>query len=316
MSTPAQKRQKVEQLTPREWVLKRPETYLGPVSAAPIPVLHAADDGLALKTVEASQLLHQLGKELAGNALDNALRDPNQKYISFLVKDDGTVVVANDGCTPPFETLARGVHAITAAFGEFQAGSNFDDDAERYTQGRNGLGGVCVNVFAKKYAVVVENVDDPADGKTFAQTWTDNMSVAGPARVRTGVARLTANKVEVQCCPTRRARGRRASAGARREPRARGGACAPPHVRVTLNRKAIRERKPEQVQRPGPARPLRRRTSQPTSNAPAHRGHADAAAPESPTAAAGGLTSATSTARALWLARALPARQDRRRAAA
>ena len=71
-------------------------------------------------------------------------------------------------------------------FGHLLTGSNYDDDEEKVTGGRNGYGAKLCNIFSTKFTL------DTADSKTkkkYKQVWTDNMSNMCPADI-------TANKGE------------------------------------------------------------------------------------------------------------------------
>lgn len=65
-------------------------------------------------------------------------------------------------------------------FGHLLTSSNYDDDQEKVTGGRNGYGAKLCNVFSTKFTL------ETADSKTkkkYTQTWTDNMSRMGKASI-------------------------------------------------------------------------------------------------------------------------------------
>ena len=65
-------------------------------------------------------------------------------------------------------------------FGHLLAGSNFDDDEKKLTSGRNGYGAKLANIYSHEFTV------DTADKKTkqkYKQTWTNNMSKCGKAKI-------------------------------------------------------------------------------------------------------------------------------------
>ena len=65
-------------------------------------------------------------------------------------------------------------------FGHLLTSSNYDDDQEKVTGGRNGYGAKLCNVFSTKFTL------ETADSKTkkkYTQTWTDNMSQMGKASI-------------------------------------------------------------------------------------------------------------------------------------
>lgn len=65
-------------------------------------------------------------------------------------------------------------------FGHLLTSSNYDDDQEKVTGGRNGFGAKLCNIFSTKFTL------ETADSKTkkkYSQTWTRNMSEVGDASI-------------------------------------------------------------------------------------------------------------------------------------
>lgn len=65
-------------------------------------------------------------------------------------------------------------------FGHLLTSSNYDDDQEKVTGGRNGFGAKLCNIFSTKFKL------ETADSKTkkkYTQTWTKNMSEVGDASI-------------------------------------------------------------------------------------------------------------------------------------
>lgn len=58
-------------------------------------------------------------------------------------------------------------------FGNLLTSSNYDENVIRLGCGRNGLGAKLVNIFSKKFTIII--IDHPRHLK-YTQTWTDNMS--------------------------------------------------------------------------------------------------------------------------------------------
>lgn len=65
-------------------------------------------------------------------------------------------------------------------FGHLLTGSNYDDDEEKTTGGRNGYGAKLCNVFSTEFTVETQ---DSESGKRYKQTWTNNMSKMGKAKI-------------------------------------------------------------------------------------------------------------------------------------
>ena len=65
-------------------------------------------------------------------------------------------------------------------FGHLLTGSNYDDDEAKTTGGRNGYGAKLCNVFSTEFTLETQ---DSNSGKRYKQTWTDNMSKMGKAKI-------------------------------------------------------------------------------------------------------------------------------------
>jgi DNA topoisomerase-2 len=238
-SAAASKKQKIEHLSQREWLLRRPETFLGAVEPADLR-LPAFGDGDATAarwtTVRASPALRHIANELVTNSLDNAHRDDTQRYIK-LEYADGVLRVSNDGSVVRTEDL-------TLAFGVPQSGSNFDDDGEeRYTAGRNGVGGKAANIFATRFAVLVHNA---AEKRRAEQTWRDNM--AATDGLRTAASARKTNLTQVEWAPDFARLGGRDDAAMAAIVHALAhqcALCAPAHVKVSLDGAPLKLAKPE-----------------------------------------------------------------------
>jgi DNA topoisomerase-2 len=65
-------------------------------------------------------------------------------------------------------------------FGHLLTGSNYDDNEQKTTGGRNGYGAKLCNIFSTEFTIETQ---DSKRGKRYKQTWTDNMSKVGKAKV-------------------------------------------------------------------------------------------------------------------------------------
>jgi DNA topoisomerase-2 len=67
-------------------------------------------------------------------------------------------------------------------FGHLLTGSNYDDDEQKTTGGRNGYGAKLCNIFSTEFTVETQ---DSKNGKRYKQTWTNNMGKMGNAKIST-----------------------------------------------------------------------------------------------------------------------------------
>jgi DNA topoisomerase-2 len=65
-------------------------------------------------------------------------------------------------------------------FGHLLTGSNYDDEEAKTTGGRNGYGAKLCNIFSTEFTLETQ---DTKNGKRYKQTWTDNMSKMGVAKI-------------------------------------------------------------------------------------------------------------------------------------
>ena len=73
------------------------------------------------------------------------------------------------------------MYVPTMIFGHLLTSSNFNDEDQKVTGGRNGFGAKLCNVFSEKFTV------ETADTKThqqFKQSWSKNMSKAGEPHIK------------------------------------------------------------------------------------------------------------------------------------
>ena len=115
--------------------------------------------------------------EILSNAIDNVSRSrkENIKVTKIKVsinKETGETSIWNDGKVIPIEKNDDGEYIHTMIFGQLRTSSNYNDEEERVTSGRNGMGGKVCCVFSKSFTVTG---GDPEVKKQISQTWTNNM---------------------------------------------------------------------------------------------------------------------------------------------
>jgi DNA topoisomerase-2 len=74
----------------------------------------------------------------------------------------------------------HGIYVPEMIFGHLLTSSNYNDDQQKITGGRNGYGAKLCNVFSKEFTL--ETVDS-RQKKKYKQTWTENMSKMGKAKI-------------------------------------------------------------------------------------------------------------------------------------
>ncbi len=179
-----------QKLTQLEHIIKRPDTYIGSVEfqEKPMWVFNSEQESMEWKTVSFVPGIYKIFDEILVNAADNKQRDKNMDSVAVTVDSEkGQISVYNNGRGIPIEIHDKEkIYIPEMIFGHLLTSSNYDDDAEKVTGGRNGYGAKLCNVFSTEFTL------ETADSKTkkqYKQTWTANMSQMGKASI-------TANKTD------------------------------------------------------------------------------------------------------------------------
>ena len=181
---------KYELLTHVEHILKRPDTYCG--SLIPESSSYWIRDGnhFVISQLSIAPALVKIFDEVLVNAIDAHSTHPKKvSKIEVTVSNDGSILIENSGVSIPIKKHETEKNADGTAIwipemilGKLLTSSNFDDNEQRVTGGRNGYGAKLANIFSKKFWVVI------SDGKkVYRQTWHDNMSRCEPPIIETGV---------------------------------------------------------------------------------------------------------------------------------
>lgn len=177
-------------LNPFQHALKRPDTYIGSTVTtrsknwvySPQENDSSMEPKIVNRKIKYNNGLLRLFIEIMSNAIDNKWRseknDVKMKRIDFKVDNDpdsetyGWITIRNDGyCIPAektkyeFEDYRTGkvrkekLYPVEVFFGEMLAGTNFEDEDDKKTSGRNGMGGKTIIVFSKKARVEHTNLE-------------------------------------------------------------------------------------------------------------------------------------------------------------
>ncbi|KAI8873013.1 type II DNA topoisomerase [Ramicandelaber brevisporus] len=161
----------------REHMLTRPDMYIGSVEPNPLPmwVFEKGTRTFLNKTVTITEGLYKIVDEILVNAADHKQRDSSMTQLKVTIdKESGWISVWNNGTGIPVDVhKEHGVHVPEMLFGMMLTSSNYDDEEERTTGGRNGVGAKATNVFSSEF--IVETAHKESKRK-YVQKWTNNMS--------------------------------------------------------------------------------------------------------------------------------------------
>lgn len=173
-----------QMLTQIEHIIKRPDTYIGSIERTEkqMWVYNTAQDMMEFREVSYVPGLYKIFDEILVNAADNKQNDKNMNEIHVTVdRQKGEISVFNNGRGIPIEMHSKEhIYIPEMVFGKLLSSSNYDDDQEKVTGGRNGYGAKLANIYSTKF--IIETVDS-RQKKKYQQTWTNNMANMEKAKI-------------------------------------------------------------------------------------------------------------------------------------
>ncbi|QSS48677.1 DNA topoisomerase II [Histoplasma capsulatum var. duboisii H88] len=183
-TVPKENSEKYQKLTQLEHIIKRPDTYIGSIerSTNQMWVYNMQSGSMEFREVSYVPGLYKIFDEILVNAADNKHNDKNMDEIRVtLDRESGEISVWNNGRGIPIEIHAKEkVYIPELVFGHLLSSSNYDDNQQKVTGGRNGYGAKLCNIFSTEFTL--ETADSKLK-KKYKQTWTDNMSKMGKPKI-------------------------------------------------------------------------------------------------------------------------------------
>ena len=141
-------------------------------------VFNSEKSAMELREVSFIPGLYKIFDEILVNAADNKQNDKNMDTIKVTMdKTTGEISVWNNGYGIPIQIHEKEkIYIPEMIFGHLLTGSNYDDNENKVTGGRNGYGAKLCNIFSTKFTI------DTADSRSkqkYTQTWTNNMQNMG-----------------------------------------------------------------------------------------------------------------------------------------
>ena len=146
-------------------------------------IFDEATEKIEHKEITYTPGLYKIFDEILVNAADNKERDKKMDTIRIDINaEKNEIKVYNNGKGIPIVMHKdENMFVPTMIFGHLLTSSNFNDEEEKVTGGRNGYGAKLCNVFSTKF--VVETACKEYK-KEFKQAWADNMSKAGEPKIK------------------------------------------------------------------------------------------------------------------------------------
>ena len=176
--------QKYVKKTQKEHILDRPDSYIGDIKKQTdlLWTFNSETEKMHKKVVEYVPGLIKIFDEIIVNASDNTKEDETCDSIKVNIdKEENTISVWNNGRGIDIEMHKE--HKILVPeliFGELLTSTNYDDEDERITGGRNGYGAKLTNIYSEEFTV---EIVDLGRSKRFKQTFSNNMDNKTKAKV-------------------------------------------------------------------------------------------------------------------------------------
>jgi DNA topoisomerase-2 len=176
----------VQKLTHIEHVLKRPDSYVGPVELGTEPYWILDGQKFTKKNLKYSPALLKIFDEILVNSIDrNSLHPKHVSSISVAIdKDSGAVTIENNG---PLGGISVKMHEKEGlwnpelVFGHLLTSTNYDDSQKRIVGGRNGYGAKLANIYSTAFSIAIK---DHETNQTYTQSWSKNMTVCDPPKIK------------------------------------------------------------------------------------------------------------------------------------
>ena len=176
----------IQKLTHIEHILKRPDSYVGPVDQTRESYWVIEGDAFVKKSVQYSPALLKIFDEILVNAIDRNSLFP-KGVSSILVDVDrevGSVTISNNGPLGGIAVLehpTEGVWNPELTFGHLLTSTNYDDTQKRIVGGRNGYGAKLANIYSSHFEITIK---DGENKRLYTQSWSHNMTQCTPPKIK------------------------------------------------------------------------------------------------------------------------------------
>lgn len=167
-------------MDPRTHVLNRPDMYIGSIRNTNTETYVCLEDyKIVKKNIKNNPGIIRIFIEALSNAIDNVWRSSSSSTPCTKIKvtinpETGETSVWNDGIAIPVEIhKEHQIYTPELIFGRLLTSSNYNDQEDRKTSGKNGVGIKACGIFSTQFTV---KVCDNVNNKSYVQKWTDNMA--------------------------------------------------------------------------------------------------------------------------------------------
>jgi DNA topoisomerase-2 len=176
----------VQKLTHIEHILKRPDSYVGPVELGTEPYWILNGEKFSKKNLKYSPALMKIFDEILVNAIDrNSLHPKQVNSISVAIdKESGSVTIENNGPLGGISVKMHekeGIWNPELVFGHLLTSTNYDDSQKRIVGGRNGYGAKLANIYSTEFSIAIK---DHETKQSYTQSWSNNMTICNPPKIK------------------------------------------------------------------------------------------------------------------------------------
>ena len=151
------KSHKIEKLTDREHILRRPSMYIGGISADEVQDYFLDSTGnLVPQTLKYPPGLVKIINEVIDNSIDAILKTGVGNKVQVSI-DYQEITVTDNSAGFPTRGPTDDEEPLTLALGNARAGSNFNDEDNIGQMGTNGVGAFATNCFSTHFEAVTVN---------------------------------------------------------------------------------------------------------------------------------------------------------------
>ncbi|RZF39640.1 hypothetical protein LSTR_LSTR001161 [Laodelphax striatellus] len=168
-----------------EHILLRPDTYIGSVEHHTEQMWVYDSEKQAMEKREITYVpgLFKIFDEILVNAADNKQRDPSMNTIKIEIKPEENIIsIYNNGKgIPVVMHKEQKMYVPTMIFGHLLTSSNYNDEDDKVTGGRNGYGAKLCNIFSSSFIVETSSKEYK---RSFRQKWAENMSKTSEPKIK------------------------------------------------------------------------------------------------------------------------------------
>lgn len=167
--------EKYQELSEVQHILNRPGMWVGSTKSEEKDafIYNEKNGKFEMKIVNYIPAMLKVVDEVISNSCDEFRRKDNMGLTELYVKidkDNGEIVVRDNGGIPIVKHKEAGVYVPEFIFGRLRTSSNYDDTEDRQVIGTNGVGSALCNVFSTYFEI------ESADCKNeFHRSWSNNM---------------------------------------------------------------------------------------------------------------------------------------------